>query len=578
MIMRFSQVFNSETKGITSAAALVGISSAISALLGIVRDRLLASRFGASAELDVYLAAFRIPDFVYGIIIVGGITAAFLPVFSEYFQKGESANEKLDKKTWPLSVLELTNNVLNCFSLLLIGLCLVLFIFAPRLIDFIAPGFSIGQKSLTVKLMRIMFLSPFLLGISNIISDILQYFNRFLAFSLAPIFYNLGIISGIIFFVPHFGLLGLAYGVIGGALMHLLVQLPSAFDAGYRYQIKLDFHHLGLIKIFKLMVPRFFGQATYHLNLVTITAIASTFSAGSIAIFNFSNNLQFFPITLISVSFATAAFPLLTKAWANGRKDEFLASISSAIRQTIFFIIPISFLFFLLRAQIVRLILGSGKFSWSDTRLTAASLGIFSFGLVASSLVPLLTRAFFAIKDTKTPVIISMVTVSLNILFALSFVPLMSLIVRAGHGTLWESIKNFFDIEKLTNVEVLSLPLALSLSTIIQGFLLSKFLLRMIKRGNHWEKNQWEKTKREIANSFKTATFSSLVMSVFVYFALRITVSFVDMKTFIGVFLQTLIAGTAGVLIYFLSSWLVKSPELMAAKSLFINRFVKNDR
>ncbi len=546
--MNFNKFLNSQTKTVTFAAVLLGLSAGISAILGLIRDRLLAGRFGAGIELDIYFAAFRIPDFVYGILIVGGITAAFLPVFSEYFQKNS-------KEGW-----ELTNNVLNCFLILLIFICLILAIFTPFIINFVAPGFGPEQKVLTIALTRIMFFSPILFGISSIFSGILQYFNRFLVYSLAPILYNLGIISGILFFVPIFGLFGLAYGVILGAFLHLFIQIFSVKGSGYCYRPFFNFKYPGLRKIFRLMIPRTIGQASYHLNLIVITAIASTLASGSIAIFNFSNNLQWFPVGIIGVSFAIAAFPTLSRAWIRRQKEKFLETFSSVFRQILFLIIPVSILMFILRAQLVRLILGTGQFGWLETRLTAASLGLFSFALFASSLIPLTARAFFSFQDTKTPVIIAIFSMVLNIILCFLFVWLLKF------PNLFQNFMvNFFKLQGIKNISVIGLPLALSISGIFQVSLLLTFLYRKI--GDFKQK--------EIYHSLKKILLSGILMIPFVYLTLKIVAIFVNMQTFFGVFCQTIFAGLVGVFIYTVSTRLLKSPELKTIKSSILRQFTK---
>jgi len=546
--MNFNKILNSRTKTVTFAAFLVGLSAGISAVLGLIRDRLLAGTFGAGINTDIYFAAFRIPDFVYGILVVGGITAAFLPVFSEYFQRNS-------KEGW-----ELTNNVLNCFLILLISICLILAIFTPLIINFIVPGFSPEQKAMTVTLTRIMFLSPILFGISSIFSGILQYFDRFLVYSLAPILYNLGIISGIIFFVPIFGLSGLAYGVILGAFLHLFIQIPSIKNSGYRYLPFFNFKHPGLRKIFKLMIPRTIGQASYHLNLIVITAIASTLVSGSIAVFNFSNNLQYFPVGIIGVSFAIAAFPTLSRAWIGRQKEKFLESFSSVFRQILFLIIPISVLMFVLRAQLVRLVLGTGQFGWMETRLTAASLGAFSFALFASSLIPLLARTFFSFQDTKTPVIVSIFSMALNIALCFLFVWLLSL-----PNIFQNFIANFFKLQGVKNISVIGLPLALSVSGIFQVFILLIFLYKKI--GDFKQK--------EIFQSLVKIFISTALMAPFVYLAIKIAAIFVNMQTFFGVFLQATLAAFVGAFIYIAAAIFLKSPELKTIKSSILNQFNK---
>ena len=450
------RIFYSQTKTITFAAFILAVSALISRFLGLIRDRLLAGHFGAGSELDIYFAAFRIPDFVYGLLIAGGITAAFLPVFAEHFEGGK---EKEPGSEWSQKALDLTNNVLNCFLLLLILVCSILAIFTPFIVKFIIPGFSPENRALTINLTRIMFLSPIFFGLSSIFSGILHYFNRFLSYSLAPILYNLGIIFGILFLVPIFGIFGLIYGVIIGALFHLLIQIPAAKVSGYHYKPIFNLKSPGLRKIFRLMIPRTLGTAAYQINLIVVTAIASTLIAGSITVFNFSNNLHYFPIGLIGISFAISSFPAFSRTLANGQKKEFLESFSSSFRQILFLVVPISLLVFLLRAQIVRLILGTGQFGWLETRLTAACLGLFCFGILAESVIPILSKAFFALQDTKTPVLIGIFSMLLNVAFCFLFVFLLKFPNPFSNFSV-----AFLKLQGIKNIEVIGLPLALSLA------------------------------------------------------------------------------------------------------------------
>jgi putative peptidoglycan lipid II flippase len=544
-----NHIFNSQTKTITFAAILLAGSVLISRLLGLVRDRLLAGKFGAGEELDIYFAAFRIPDFVYGILIMGGITAVFLPVFSEYFSKNE-------EEGW-----QLANNVLNCFLVLLIFLCGVLAIFTPLLVKFVAPGFNQEQKELAISLTRIMFLSPIFFGLSSVFSGILHYFNRFFAYSLAPILYNLGIIFGIIFFVPIFGLWGLAYGVVLGAFLHWVLQIPAAKTSGFKYLPVFNFKFPGLVKIFKLMLPRTIGAAAYHINLVVITAIASTLAAGSIAIFNFSNNLQYFPIGLVGASFAIAAFPALSRAWAEGAKEKFLKGFCSVFRQILFLIIPISILMFLLRAQIVRLVLGTGEFDWLATRLTAASLGLFCLGIFAFAFIPFLARAFYAFQDTKTPVIIGVSSMVLNIVLAISLVWLLGF-----QNPFQQFITNTLKLQEIKDISVVGLPLALSISGIFQFFLLLVFL----------RKRMGDIRLKEIWQSFWKVIIATILMSVATYLVLQITAGLVDMNTFKGVLSQAVSAVLTGTIVYFLITYLLRSPESKTIWSSISKQFTRS--
>ncbi|RLC35006.1 MAG: murein biosynthesis integral membrane protein MurJ [Candidatus Nealsonbacteria bacterium] len=541
-------LFNSQTKTVTFAAILLAGSVLISRLLGLLRDRLLAGKFGAGAELDIYFAAFRIPDFVYGILIMGGITAVFLPVFSEYFKKSQ-------EEGW-----QLASNVLNCFLVLLISACAVLAVLAPVLIKFIAPGFDSEQKSLAISLTRIMFLSPVLFGLSSVFSGVLHYFNRFFAYSLAPILYNLGIIFGILFLVPVLGIWGLAWGVVLGAFLHWVCQIPAAKASGFKYLPTFNFKFPGLLKIFKLMIPRTVGAAAYHINLIVITAIASTLAAGSIAVFNFSNNLQYFPIGLVGSSFAIASFPALSRAWAERDKEKFLKGFSSVFRQILFLVVPISILMFLLRAQIVRLVLGTGEFDWLATRLTAASLGLFCLGIFAFSFIPFLARVFYSFQDTKTPVAIGMGSVVLNIVLAISFVWLLGF-----ENSFSQFVTAALKLQSIERISVVGLPLALSISGIFQFFLLLVFLRRKLG----------EIRLGEIWRSFWKVVVASVLMALVVYWVLQLLAGLVDMNTFKGILAQTTGVLLVGATTYFLIACVLKSPEIKTIWSSILKQFTK---
>lgn len=342
-------------------------------------------------------------------------------------------------------------------------------------------------------------------------------------------------------------------GAILGAFAHLAIQVPSAILAGFSWSPVFNFRFPGLVKIFKLMIPRTIGSAASHLNFIVITALASTLVPGSIAIFNFANNLQYFPIGIIGVSFAIAAFPALSKTWANGKKEAFSENFSSVFRQIIFLIIPISLFIFLLRAQIVRLILGTGQFGWLETRLTAASLALFALGLFASSLIPFLVRAFFSFQNTKTPVIIGIISIVLNIVLCFLFVWVL------GFSNIFqEFLRNFLKLQGIENIQVLSFPLALSISAILNFSFLFYFLKKKVAG---------LRTK-EILSSFWKILVASFFLVISTLFTLRIVSNFVDMATFWGVLYQTITGVLVGVLVYLLIVFVLRSPEFKMFKSL----------
>ncbi len=528
-------IFGIKSKTITISALILGLSTTLSAFLGIVRDRLLAGTFGAGEGLDIYFAAFRIPNFIYGILITGGLVAAFLPVFSETFEKDS-------EEGW-----ELVSNLLNFLVLALSALSFLLFIFAPLVVKVVAPGFGPEQAEITTTLTRIMMVSPILLGISSLFSGVLKYFDFFITYALAPILYNLGIIFGIVVFVPFFGLYGLAYGVVLGAVAHMIIQVPAAIKMGFKYRPVLNLSSKKLKKIVRLIIPRMVGQASTQINLVVVTAIASTMTAGSLSIFNFADHLQAFPVRAIGVSFAVAAFPRFSKDLTNGERDKFLIDFSNSARKIIFTIIPLSFLIFILRGQIVRLVLGTGRFDWNDTRLTAAALGIFSFSLFANALSHLLIRAYFSFQDTKTPVYVSIGGVIINIGLALLFL----FLIQEG-GIFRDLLVRTLRLQNLNGVEVLAFPLAFLLSILVQFITLYKVL----------EKRIGGLKREEIIDSGVRILGSSLVMVLFALLTLRVAVSIIPLDGFVGVFFQASITTLVSGLVYLSTASLFGCSEL----------------
>ena len=501
---------NQRSQRISSAALIVAFFSLISRLFGLWRDRLLAGQFGASRTLDIYFAAFKVPDLVYNLLIVGAISSAFIPIFYERLTKDKN-------EAWQFAA-----NVLNVLIFALIIFSAVLMIFAPQLINLVAPGFDSASKELAIKISRILFLSPLLLGISAFAAALLQAFSKFLITALAPIFYNLGIIFGIVYLTPRYGIWGLAHGVIIGALLHFLIQVPALAGTGFRLRALLNFKESGLIKMAKLWLPRTLSLLAFQINGVFLTAIASILATGSIAIFHFADNLRWVPIGIVGIAFSTAAFPAMSLSYAQGKKDLFLKRFSLAVKQAMFIVIPLSLFIFALRAQIVGIVLRTGNFNAQDAQLTAAMLGIFVFGIFAAALFPIFTRAFFAFQNTRTPVIINVVSMVINIVLAVVFV--------------W-----FFS--KYTSVSgILGLPLSVVISSIINVIW-------------HWidlKKHVGDFGINGIKKSFLKILVAGAIAVAFIYLGLYIFSFIFNMTGVIGLLLATLGAGSLGVIVYLL--------------------------
>lgn len=455
MFLRF---FYHKTQSVFFAAAWVGIFAFLSRLLGLLRNRLLAVYFGAGRELDIYYAAFRVPDFVFNILVVGAVSSVLVPVFSDFLEKDRKDAERL------------LNVVANWFVVFLALASSVLFVFAPQIMKIITPGFLDGDLEKAVFLTRIMFLSPLFLGLSSILGSALLVFKKMIAYSLAPIVYNLGIIFSILFLVPFFGVSGLAFGVVLGALCHFLAQFFSYSYSGFKFNLSFDFFHKGIKKILFLATPRIFGVSVSQINVLAITAFASFFGPGGIAAFNFANDFQYLPVGIIAISFSVAVFPAMSLSAAKESLDEFRRQLSETTLQITFLILPISVLFFVSRFQIVSFVLKGGMFSEPDTVLVSATLGFFCFGIFAQSLIPLFTRAFFALQNTLMPVIVNSLGAVLNIALSIYFIWLMNI-----NGAFYRFVSLLTGLEFSDNIGVLGLALAFSVSGILN--ILFLFLL-----------------------------------------------------------------------------------------------------
>ena len=521
------KLLNNESRSIASAAVILGAASLISRLLGLIRDRVLAGQFGAGNELDIYYAAFRIPDLVYSLLVAGAISAGFIPIFIDYLNKGKT-EENSDH--WYLA-----NSILNITTVSLIVICFLAAIFTSSLVKLVAPGFSPDKLAATVELTRVMFLAPVFLGLSAVLGGILQSFRRFFVYSLGPIMYNLGIIFGALVLVRYYGLIGLSYGVVIGAFWHMAIQVPAAYMCGFRWKPVFDFKFKGVKRILKVMPPRVLSLTLTHINFWIMTIMASFLAVGSIAIYNLAHNIWSFPLGVFGISFVLAAFPMLSETAQKNDLANFVKTFSLTARQILFFTLPAMIFFVVLRAQIVRVILGTGMFDWQDTILTLETLAFFSIALFAEALILLILRGFFAWEDTKTPFLIGLIATVIRLSLA------------------W-----FFS----RSMGVPGLALGFSIGSLIYFFLL--FMALRKKLGVLDE-------VRIFVSGMKML-FASLGAGLAVYIALNLLAPLVNMNTGPGVFTQGLLAGIVGILIYFLLAWILRLKELNLFLSSLFNR------
>lgn len=514
----------SRHSSIASASIILAASALLSRVLGLVRDRLLAGHFGTGNLIDAYQISFLLPDFIYNLFIIGALSAAFIPVFLEIYSKNKD-------KAWIL-----VNQIFNLLNLGIISILVLCYIFTPQLVNILGKlSASSGiyyppeNLSLIVSLTRIMLISPLLLGISSLFTSILQSFKHFMAPAVAPIFYNLGIILGIIYLTPKFGIYGLALGVLIGAVLHLFIQIPYVISSGFSWQPIFKITP-EVKKVIKLAIPRTIGLTAMQASFWISKIIAFTIGVGAVSVYYFANNLQSVPVGLFGVSIATAAFPHLAAGMNQKKqKSNFINALVSSFCQILYFTIPLSIIFLLLRAHIVRLVLGTGQFDWNATINTAQTLGFFAISIFAQSLILLLARAFYALQDAKTPVLINLGSLILNIILSLFLVRLMGVRGLA----LAYSIASFFDL------------------------ILLIFILRL--RLEHFPDTMVIKSSAKII-------FASLIMGIGVYLSLRILAPLVDMHRYWGILVQAAGSAFVGITIYIFLSFILKCPEIRTIK------------
>lgn len=410
MVKSIIQILGARQNSILTSATILMAMVFASRFLGLIRARLLVHQFDTS-EAAIFFAAFKLPDLLFQLLIFGALSVAFIPVFTEVLhQDGKDQAFKF------------ANNILN-LSLIFFGFaCVLAFVFVSELNSLIVPGFSGEQKVLTDQLTQIMLFGQILLVVGSFFVGIAQSFQRFVVSALAPIFYNFGVILGIIFLGPVFGLSGVAYGVVVGAAMHVLVQLPLMNSLGYRYTLSFDFFSSKVKEVVKMISFRNIGLAVEQVNDAVGVALASLISASSITMLTFAQYLQFVPIGLFGATIAQAALPVLSGVRSRGEMENFKSTLASTTLQVLFLTLPATAILIVLRIPVVRLVYGASQFGWTDTVLTGKTLAFLSVSVAAQSLIFLYVRAFFALKDTKTPVLASFFNVAVNISLSMLFV------------------------------------------------------------------------------------------------------------------------------------------------------------
>jgi putative peptidoglycan lipid II flippase len=411
---------------VARAASLVMVLFVASRAMGLLREIVIARQFGTSAELDAYLAAFRLPDLFFALMAGGALGSAFIPVFADYLARDD------ERGAWRLA-----SAVINWVLLLLSAVGALAALSAPTLVAYvIAPGFTPAQQSLSVELMRWMLVSTVIFGVSGVAMGILNARQHFLLPALAPVIYNAAIIAGAWFLGPTIGVRGATLGVVVGATGHLLLQVPALWRQGMRYAPQLAPHDPGVREVGRLMAPRALGQAAVELNHLVNVTLASMLPAGSISALNYGRLMMLLPEGVIAQSVAIAAFPTFSALAARGERAELRHILATTLRSVLYLTLPAAVGLTWLREPLVSAVFEGGEFDAWSTQATAWALMFYAFGLVSHAVVEIVVRAFYALHDTRTPVFVGILAMLANITLSLGLMSLFGGLGWMPHGGL----------------------------------------------------------------------------------------------------------------------------------------------
>ena len=419
------------------AATILASSTLLSSLLGFFRDRLLNSAYmpsknGVSAGypvgLDAYTAAFMVPDFMFAVLVSGALSVTFIPVFNERWVKGNK------QSAWQIS-----SSMINFMALITMAASVLIIIFADPLMKYlIAPGLSESGHALAVSMMQVIAVNPFIFAVAAVIASIQQAVGRFMFCALAPMLYNVGIIIGTVWFTGGVnlfgwqifdgGIMGVALGVVLGSFLQLIVSAVGLAGLGFDYNFKIYWRNKGFRKVLSLLPARSVDQGMdYVVSLVEVN-LASRLADGTVRAYQQALTLHMMPINLIGVAISNAAFPQLTEHLGEGRNDLFQKDLRSLLRIIFWMALPVSVVIFFTRGYVVHFIRNGGN------QLIAGILGCLVVAILFRTIYHMAARAFYARQDTKTPLYISIFSITLNIILAI----VLSMVLKMGaYGLAW---------------------------------------------------------------------------------------------------------------------------------------------
>jgi len=534
LIKKSKKVFVTPQSTILSAASLIMVMMLMSRVLGLVRQRVLLSFFSPT-ELALFFAAFRLPDLVFEVFALGALSSAFIPVFAKEY----SADQK---KAWDTAA-----RVINVGLVIFVFFSLLFGFSANYLYKYLAPGFSSEEATQIAYLARILFAAQGFFLVSYIMTGVLESLRHFLVPAFAPIFYNLGIIIGTIIFAPSLHLLAPVIGVVIGALIHFLIQFPFAYILGFRFSIKVV-PNKSVKKVGTLALPRMFELVVLQFAKTVELYLASLISTASYTFYTLANSLQLLPVGLIGVSLAKAALPTFSSQSED--KEKFRQTFLSTLYQLYFLIAPMATMLIVLRIPIVRILFGTDRFNWESTVQTGLVLSAFAIGVPFQGISILVSRAFYAIHDTKTPVVVSILGTIIFVILGILGVKIMnlptwSLSLAFSLSMVFQAVIQFVLLSKKLNggtIFAVKPIIKSSIASIVSGVFMFVFL-------KFFDRSVWVKQLSFITNiqTLKTLNFESFVL---------------DTRYTFNLIVLTGITALLGLIVYFVVSFMLKSDEL----------------
>ena len=528
MVKRLLEKIAAPVRGLHQAAYVLATLTLASQALALLRDRVFAHTFGASEVLDLYYAAFRVPDLVFA--LVASLVSAYVLI---------PRITGMDRET--------TRRLLSESATFLFGVggvfCVALAFFMPQFLTFLYPSLVASPyQNEFVLLARILLLQPILLGLSGVLASVTQVHRRFTLFALSPVLYNLGIIFGTVFLYPLWGLLGIGLGVLIGAVAYLAVNIPVVIEAGVMPQFQLP-TLARMLPVVHNSIPRSLALSMGSIIAIILTAMASRVGAGAVSVFAFASNLATVPLALIGSSYAVAAFPALSEASALENRGEFTHILSASARHIILWSIVALGLIVVLRAHIVRVVLGTGAFNWDATLLTSALLAVLSVGIVAQGLVILFSRALYAARQSWRPFFYQLAGGALTVFLAITF-------LRAGNSELPSSLASLLRVEDVQGTAIVLVALSATIGQIFLA-ILSLIALRTIAPG----------LTRMLWRPFIDGCVAAFAGGMAAYMTLAFEGGIAPLTTLVSVFIQGFVAGIVGLVVAGIALFIVENEE-----------------